>query len=57
MYPKTEMAPCLTEGTSQQTPFQGRGSLGEGLAERCYQTCYHFLEKAARNRMNQGQSG
>ena len=25
-------------------------------AERCYQTCYHFLEKAARNRMNQGPS-
>jgi hypothetical protein len=26
-------------------------------AERCYQTCYHFPEKAARNRMNQGPTG
>jgi len=27
------------------------------VAERCYQTCYHFLERVARNRMNQGPSG
>ena len=37
--------------------FEDRGSRGEGLAERCYQTCYHFPEKAARNKMNQGPSG
>jgi hypothetical protein len=44
VYPKTEMASRLTEGTSQQTPFQGRGSQEERLAERCYQMCYHLLE-------------
>ncbi len=35
---------------------RGTESEGEGRGE-CYQTCYHFLEKAARNRMNQGPPG
>ena len=56
VYPKTEVAPRLTEGQARDA-FQDRGSQGERLAERCYQTCYHFLEKATRNRMNQGPSG
>jgi hypothetical protein len=36
---------------------KGTGPAGRRLAERCYQTCYHFIEKAARNRMNQGPPG
>src|ERR1017187_8580749 len=31
-----------------------RGNRRETSLRYCYQTCYHFLEKAARNRMNQG---
>ena len=27
-----------------------------GSLRACHQTCYHFLEKAARNSMNQGPS-
>ena len=38
----------------QRKKGQNRPAAG---VERCYQTCYHFLEKAARNRMNQGPSG
>ena len=42
-------------------PKNGPGRRGRNRGEdsggRCYQTCYHFLEKAARNRMNQGPPG
>ena len=34
-----------------------RGNRRETSLRYCYQTCYHFLQKAARNRMNQGQRG
>jgi len=57
VYPKTEMAPRLTKQDEPADAFRDRGSQGERLADRCYQTCYHFLEKASRNRMNQGPSG
>jgi hypothetical protein len=56
VYSKTEMAPRLTKGTSQQTP-SGTEDRSENGWRKCYQTCYHFLEKTARNRMNQGPAG